>query len=450
MHYLKKTKLILCLLVIFIGQQYSYANVVGSDIQNFNPTTNGLDFVTVESSETLEPGILNLGLFLNYAINSLPNYEDQVTQTRTKFEDTLLSADLNFGYGLGKNWDFGMSFPQVLARSSKDRSNILHGNIDQTGISEIRANTKYRFFGDSSNGLAGIFSINVNLIQNNPFAGDGAGPTYNAQVAYDNRFNEVNWGVNLGYRLRQPGDQIEASITPFRNQYLLSVAASYLLTDWDSKVIGEIYSSFPAEKVDNSTDRDQSSMELLAGIKTDLNTELALHYGAATELYHGSASPDWRVYAGMNWAMGPLFQNKEKHSFQRISPPQEASVTPFSENPEGNEKFVSREVLFDFNSSSLRPNFKKMLGRLAAYLNKKPGYRRLFIEGHTDSVGSKLYNKNLSQARSKSVRRVLIKDFGLRKNKVVAVGYGEIHPIADNGNYQGRAKNRRVEFRIVR
>ena len=48
------------------------ANVVGIDAQNFNPTSNGIDFVTVQSSETLEPGIVNLGLFFNYAINTLP------------------------------------------------------------------------------------------------------------------------------------------------------------------------------------------------------------------------------------------------------------------------------------------------------------------------------------------------------------------------------------------
>ena len=76
------------------------ANVVGSDTQNFNPTTDGLDFVTVQSSETLEPGIFNLGLFINYAVNSLPNYEDVTTQTRTNFHDTLWSSDFNLGVGV--------------------------------------------------------------------------------------------------------------------------------------------------------------------------------------------------------------------------------------------------------------------------------------------------------------------------------------------------------------
>src|SRR5690606_20770787 len=83
----------------------AFANVVGADTQNFNPTTSGLDFVTVHSSETLQPGILNFGLFFNYAVNSLPNYVKQGTQERFSFSDTLLSSDFNFGLGLAQNWD---------------------------------------------------------------------------------------------------------------------------------------------------------------------------------------------------------------------------------------------------------------------------------------------------------------------------------------------------------
>ena len=82
---------------VLLMSQGAVANVVGSDIQNFNPTTNGLDFVTVQSSETLTPGIFNFGFFLNYAVNTMPNYVDVNTSSRTDFEDSLTSGDLNFG-----------------------------------------------------------------------------------------------------------------------------------------------------------------------------------------------------------------------------------------------------------------------------------------------------------------------------------------------------------------
>ena len=59
-------------LVVWSYQDIALGNVVGVDAQNFNATTSGLDFVTVQSSQTLAPCIFNLGLFGNYARNTLP------------------------------------------------------------------------------------------------------------------------------------------------------------------------------------------------------------------------------------------------------------------------------------------------------------------------------------------------------------------------------------------
>ena len=57
------------------------------------------------------------------------------------------------------------------------------------------------------------------------------------------------------------------------------------------------------------------------------------------------------------------------------------------------------------------------------------------------------YNQALSERRAKSVMKRLI-ELGIPSDKITAVGKGELEPIADNGNYQGRALNRRVEFRV--
>ena len=69
------TKLLAILALILMTGARARANVVGADTQNFNPTNDGLDFVTVHSSETLTPGVINFGFFINYAVNSLPNYD---------------------------------------------------------------------------------------------------------------------------------------------------------------------------------------------------------------------------------------------------------------------------------------------------------------------------------------------------------------------------------------
>jgi outer membrane protein OmpA-like peptidoglycan-associated protein len=70
---------------------------------------------------------------------------------------------------------------------------------------------------------------------------------------------------------------------------------------------------------------------------------------------------------------------------------------------------------------------------------------KMVIAGYTDVTGSKLYNKWLSQQRAEATQRKLMRD-GVAKDRLRAVGYGDLHPIADNKTRDGRAKNRRVEF----
>jgi OOP family OmpA-OmpF porin len=70
------------------------------------------------------------------------------------------------------------------------------------------------------------------------------------------------------------------------------------------------------------------------------------------------------------------------------------------------------------------------------------------IEGHTDSQGSDSYNLKLSGGRANAVRDYLIRR-GVDAGRMVAQGYGESVPIADNRTNAGRSQNRRVEFVIT-
>ena len=69
-------------------------------------------------------------------------------------------------------------------------------------------------------------------------------------------------------------------------------------------------------------------------------------------------------------------------------------------------------------------------------------------EGNTDSVGSDAYNQKLSERRANSVRTYLTNK-GINPSLLDSVGYGESRPVATNDTAEGRAKNRRVEFKVV-
>jgi len=67
---------------------------------------------------------------------------------------------------------------------------------------------------------------------------------------------------------------------------------------------------------------------------------------------------------------------------------------------------------------------------------------------YTDNVGSEESNKLLSENRAKAVKDYLITK-GISADRITAIGYGELSPVADNDSEEGRAVNRRVEFKVI-
>ncbi len=108
---------------------------------------------------------------------------------------------------------------------------------------------------------------------------------------------------------------------------------------------------------------------------------------------------------------------------------------------------LKQTIYFAFNRARIKRVSFALLNEVAKALqdNDKIQVR---IEGHTDSRGSKRYNLRLSSSRAKSVRKYLI-GRGVSGGRMVAKGYGEEVPIADNRTEAGRAENRRVEFVIT-
>ena len=74
---------------------------------------------------------------------------------------------------------------------------------------------------------------------------------------------------------------------------------------------------------------------------------------------------------------------------------------------------------------------------------------QIVIEGHTDSHGGDDMNLVLSENRAESVRQYLLAQMALSGEGVTAIGYGETRPVANNETPQGRARNRRIDVRIM-
>jgi len=116
-----------------------------------------------------------------------------------------------------------------------------------------------------------------------------------------------------------------------------------------------------------------------------------------------------------------------------------AEFIPTAEKP-----LILRGVNFATAKAVLLDDSRLILDRVAASLTAHPDVR-IEVAGHTDSQGTDAYNLKLSEQRANAVRNYLI-EMGVDADRLVARGYGETRPIADNNTPEGRAENRRVEL----
>jgi OmpA-OmpF porin, OOP family len=105
---------------------------------------------------------------------------------------------------------------------------------------------------------------------------------------------------------------------------------------------------------------------------------------------------------------------------------------------------VALYINFDFDKADIKPESQPIVDEIVKLLKNNPNLN-LTVEGHTDNIGTPSYNKQLSEARAKSVVGALTAQ-GIEAQRLKAVGYGQDKPIADNSTDEGRAKNRRVEL----
>ena len=470
------------------------ANVIGSDVQNFNPTTDGLDFVTVHSVRTLRPGLVNIGAFLDYASNPLPDALG-VGQNKYHVSDKVLSADLHFGLGLTERWSIGLAFSSLLS-GTVDNS-TLASYFQQQGLTDIRGTTKFRFYSTKTFGLAGVLTANLPQLQNDPFYGGSTNSIYDFELASESQLGSYLWAVNLGYRLRNPGSmKPQYPYEPVGNEVLASTALAKRIgtTNWTG--IGELYAGVPVASTTSYSQSQLTSLEALAGVKYFGIRNINFHGGVAAAILHGIASPDYRLYIGLNWTPGyiwgrptgakpapaetplaaPIPESPVESAVPNesrigepaadiVAPPvAQAPVTPppvvqtkaddlafFDRKADAKiERFAVREINFRSGSSRIPASFRPFLEKFGEYLKRGARLQKLTIYGYTDSSGSAILNQELSVERAGSVKRALTELFGVDASKIEAVGMGPAHPIATNKTADGRSRNRRVEFQIER
>lgn len=112
---------------------------------------------------------------------------------------------------------------------------------------------------------------------------------------------------------------------------------------------------------------------------------------------------------------------------------------------EGSEVKITKPVLFETGSAKLKPESIAALEIIKQYLTDKSYISQLRVECHTDNSGDGATNQSLTEKRALAVCKKLI-EMGVDCKRLIAVGFGDTKPVADNGSPDGKAENRRVSF----
>lgn len=301
---------------------------------------------------------------------------------------------------------------------------------------------------------------------------------------YYSSFENGKWSkpVNLGYPINTPGDDIYFTITADNKigYYASNKEGGYggkdiyvitflgpekqFVFKTEDNLLSDVGKSFFDTKEIKTIELEAPKLTLLKGVVVDEENKTPLF--ASIDLYDLELNellatfetnestgrfllslPSGKNYSVNVKAEGYLFHS-ENFNLPDTAQYQEIEQTIELKKLEVGKEIVLNNIFFEFNKATL---LKESMAELEVVYQLLVDNPNIYVEisGHTDNVGSAAVNNKLSLERAKSVVDYLIQK-GIAKERLTSVGYGFDKPIAPNTTEEGRQKNRRTEFKIIK
>ena len=194
------------------------------------------------------------------------------------------------------------------------------------------------------------------------------------------------------------------------------------------------------------------------GLKIFLTRNIALRGDVRNIINFDKGSDD--SYSNLLYTVGLNFElgGKEKEEVMEEAPAAEpepapapapvvAPTPPPAPVVQEQGSIIFRNIQFDLNKSTIKPESYPILDEVVDYLKANPNVK-MEIQGHTCNLGTAAYNLKLSDRRAASVKTYLVSK-GAAADRLETKGYGLTMPIAPNDNEENRSRNRRVEFKPI-
>lgn len=155
------------------------------------------------------------------------------------------------------------------------------------------------------------------------------------------------------------------------------------------------------------------------------------------------------IGAGVGGVAGGVVGNQMDNQIRELRESTAGSGIDVTPTDDGSAILVNLPdgVTFGVDSYALSPSFRPTLQQVAQSLSQYPN-SLVDVYGHTDSTGSASHNQTLSENRARTVANYLTSN-GVSSSRVRSQGFGMTMPVASNDTVEGRARNRRVEIKIV-
>ncbi len=398
------------------------------DAQQFSPAVDPQGYYSVYSSKTAPRNSYSVAGWYSWAMDPVDDVIDDIHQ-----------LNIVGTYSVLDDVEVGLDLPISMVESD------FPGVDDGFGIDDLRLHGKWSAIDD------GHDSLGLALI---PFVefptGDDERLTSNGDfdwgflASVDKTWNRVRAAINTGYRVNDKpfdGDD-ESDEVPFGlgvGYLLRGAAGSFGGGERRIELLGEIFGSTEVENF--FAGELETPVEFLVGVRTWCEQGFQGALGVGRGITDGVNSPEVRIVASFGYAWSPPGAVPPAPEPPPAPPAEKLVVT--------DEELITLEpIYFDFNKATIRPVSHTILDQVAKLMTDNPTIK-IRVESHTDWIGSDSYNDALSQRRAKATVDYL-SGKGIDPNRLEGVGLGETRPIASNETAEGRSRNRRSEFHVVR
>lgn len=432
-------KKILFLIITFLSSTFLTSNAfsAGFDSLSFKPVNDQGYYLTVEQSKTL--GLLGhaFGFTGDYSDNSLVLKDGN----GNKMQDVIQKqVGLNLGVAMGLTpWlDVGGSVGGVAYQQFVTPGTQVQDN--GASIGDISVNLKAQLINSETSpiGLAVVPFISFPTGDQSHFTGD-ANVTGGGKLVLDTkRINDrFSFSLNAGGLARK-----DVALSPgalvVRDQFLYGGAFNAEIV----KPVQVIAEARGSTAINDLFAQKNHNLELDGALRLlpDTKQNMMITLGGGVGLVQAAGVPDYRLFTTVALR------------FPKTAPEVETVFVPVPvETPAPahikEEVISTKEIHFAFNKAVIDPASYQALDKILSDIQNRPEIESVRVEGHTDSVGSDIYNQKLSEDRANAVRVFFIKE-GYPSDKIHSVGMGETAPIDDNTSVAGRSQNRRVEFHL--